>query len=847
MKHRLTDTKDVIVNEVPFVDRHPFLDPPKVIAVIFLAFFVTLIFAYNFDGWGHGNMITAIVSVYLIITGFFWIVLSHVKKLILAGEFENTLFAGASNAGVEFSIITDSNGKLAYLSPGCRRYFRGDIDIKQKTFEGILTEMGLDDMDRINIISSFKANMRTTRSVQLFDAFGFIQDVYLVLRPISRPKGYQILKAIKLEEELKQELEKKNRADPYIVQIINHIPLPGYITNEKGQILYTNDMFSSLLGYNSGEIVSEELSLKDVIYGQEVMKRDMHSQWDGVLALRHKTTGKPIKKNIHQISVAHSENTNPLICGFVVPKKQKEESSSDPMEINNALNEIWINVLDNAPISIAFFDVEGNITQTNSSFRKMVNRDAKSGWNIREIVSASQKTILEEKIKEVITSVTANTVSPIEINIYNNNSSNALLYLSSVGDEGDIYVAHLVDTTQQKTFEQRMVQSQKMQAVGQLAGGIAHDFNNLLTAMIGFCDLLLIKHPAGDPSFPDIMQIKQNANRAANLVRQLLAFSRKQTLQPQILNVTEVLAELSNLITRLIGENIEFKIIYGQSLDFVRVDKVQFEQVIINLAVNARDAMRKGGILTFKTKNIQIDKKMPSSRRNISGVGDEVIVDGKYVLIEVEDNGEGIPQDIIGKIFDPFFSTKETGSGTGLGLATVHGIIKQTGGYIYVSSEVGKGTVFSIYIPAVEASEAAKHNKEFEKQKEKTEQDLTGKGVVLLVEDEAPVRMFSARALVNKGYQVLEAENGAQALKIIDEVSGKIDIIVTDVMMPVMDGPTMINTVRKQYPNMKVIFISGYGEDAFGKTFGNERDFNFLPKPYSLKDLAGKVKEVISK
>jgi two-component system cell cycle sensor histidine kinase/response regulator CckA len=398
-------------------------------------------------------------------------------------------------------------------------------------------------------------------------------------------------------------------------------------------------------------------------------------------------------------------------------------------------------------------------------------------------------------------------------------------------------ILHFIDLTDQKNLEVQFAQSQKMQAIGQLAGGVAHDFNNLLTAMIGFCDLLLLRHKPGDHSFSDIMQIKQNANRAANLVRQLLAFSRQQTLQPRVLNITDVLAELSNLLRRLIGENIELKMMHGRDLGLVKVDQGQLEQVIINLAVNARDAMPTGGGLTILTSNLSLSQPLHREHEEMP-VGD-------YVAIEVIDTGTGIPKENLGRIFEPFFSTKEVGSGTGLGLSTVYGIVRQTGGFIFVDSALGEGTKFTIYLPRHQEAPAAAAPEAEAGVRDRTSSDLTGTGTILLVEDEDAVRVFSARALRNKGYQVLEARSGEAALTLLSTEMHRIDLLVSDVVMPQMDGPTLIRHVREQRPDLKVIFISGYAEDRFRDQMDSGANIYFLPKPFSLKQLAGKVKEVL--
>jgi two-component system, cell cycle sensor histidine kinase and response regulator CckA len=345
------------------------------------------------------------------------------------------------------------------------------------------------------------------------------------------------------------------------------------------------------------------------------------------------------------------------------------------------------------------------------------------------------------------------------------------------------------------------------------------------------------------------MQIKQNANRAANLVRQLLAFSRRQTLQPKVLDLTDVLAELSNLIRRLIGENIELKMIHGRDIGHVRADQGQLEQVLINLAVNARDAMASGGALTIRTSMATIDAKHPLPRDLMAPAEEDTRIPyGNYVLIEVIDTGCGIPPAILQKIFEPFFSTKPVGSGTGLGLSTVFGIIKQTGGYVYVSSKENEGTNFSLFFPTVAAQDvAAAKQVEAETVERSSNVDLTGNGTILLVEDETPVRIFAARALKNKGYTILEADCGETAIELMEKHGNEVEVIVTDVIMPGMNGPTMIDKVTVQYPNVKVIFISGYAEDIFVNNYGSERSFNFLAKPFTLKQLAQKIKDVLGK
>ena len=353
-------------------------------------------------------------------------------------------------------------------------------------------------------------------------------------------------------------------------------------------------------------------------------------------------------------------------------------------------------------------------------------------------------------------------------------------------------------------------------------------------------DLLLTNHRASDRSLPDIMNIKQNANRAASLVRQLLAFSRRQTLRPEVLDLTDVLADLRMLLARLVGKDIELKIDHGRDLWPVKADLGQFEQVAVNLAVNARDAMPDGGEITLRTRNVSTQEVAKLHYRDLP--------EADYVVFEVEDTGTGIPADVLEKIFEPFFTTKEVGKGTGLGLSMVYGIIKQTGGFIYCDSEVGKGTTFKIFLPRLIEEKRADDAPVVVKEK-KVEKaiDLSGSATVLLVEDEDAVRMGGVRALQSRGYTVHEAASGVEALEVMAELGGEVDIVVSDVVMPEMDGPTLLRELRKTYPDIKFIFVSGYAEDAFARNLPADAKFGFLPKPFSLKQLATTVKEMLEK
>lgn len=589
--------------------------------------------------------------------------------------------------------------------------------------------------------------------------------------------------------------------------------------NEKGVLLFCNEKFAKWLGYPREEIVGTPFS-KFLVKprSQDPLKLSaIHGKCDFI------TSSSRIKSAfLEQTQIPNEEGF--ITCSLV--------NLHTPFANQSDLKK----VLEMTPLPVICLDEQGHIQDSNILFRERFWLEGTPirGASFLNLVADFQK----EEVKNALHTYLNGNHEGSSLEIYFNDARDSIVsayfaFLPIKNQKGLFIQFH--DITKQKRFEIQLVQSQKMQAVGQLAGGIAHDFNNLLTAMIGYCDLILLRHTPGDQSFTDVMQIKQNANRAANLVRQLLAFSRQQTLEPKVLDITECLAELSALLRRLIGSNIELKIKHERELGLVLVDKGQFEQVIINMVVNARDAIEGAGAISLTTQNCELKK----AKR----YGHDVIPAGSYVLVEINDTGAGIKPEIIDRIFDPFFSTKEVGSGTGLGLSTVYGIVKQTGGFIHVNSKVGEGTTFTIYLPR-DASEYATEPA-LQKEEKSQPHDLTGSSTILLVEDEDAVRLFSARALRSKGYKVIEAMNGEEALDLIKSNKEKIDLVISDVVMPQMDGPTFINEIKKLKVNPKVLFISGYAQETFHSRIKDETQIQFLPKPFSLTDLAIRVKEIL--
>ena len=486
--------------------------------------------------------------------------------------------------------------------------------------------------------------------------------------------------------------------------------------------------------------------------------------------------------------------------------------------------------LEAIPISLLRLDVEGRVFWGNAQARKMLRSSFEIGRTLGQIVQPLGRTI-ENLLHDVRTGREGSTGEMMRLlDSRGDTFVQVSLTLMTIQGQPSI-MAVLTDASELRLLEDKFAQSQKMEAVGKLAGGVAHDFNNVLTAVSGHCDLLLLRKDANHPDFSDLTQIRQNANRAAALVRQLLAFSRKQTLQPRLLSVQDVVTDTLYLLDRLIGETITLSLEHGRDLGSVRADNQQLEQALMNLVVNARDAMPNGGKVTIATENRTI---LTEEKR--TGI---VIPPGDYVEIRVMDSGHGIDPQVIGKVFDPFFTTKPQGEGTGLGLSTVYGIVKQSGGYILAENRDAGGACFTILLPRVEASQRELPRSTITAEAQRTDQ--TGQGAVMLVEDEAPVRSFASRALKLRGYQVIEAESAEEAMELLTTEADTIDVLVSDVVMPGMDGPTFAQKARELRPDLRVIFISGYAEDSFRKNLHDD-DFLFLPKPFSLNDLTSKVK-----
>ncbi len=490
--------------------------------------------------------------------------------------------------------------------------------------------------------------------------------------------------------------------------------------------------------------------------------------------------------------------------------------------------------LDHLPVALVTLGEKGKIISANDAAKTLLHIHPKeTDVMFAEVVTGLGRSV-QGWIEDALEAPAPPQAEVLRIQRGEEESFTQVTFTQSTDGSRDTLLAVLHDATELKTLEAQFVQGQKMQAIGQLAGGVAHDFNNLLTAISGHCDLLLLRHDPGDTDYADLVQINQNANRAASLVGQLLAFSRKQTLLPEIIDLRDALADLTHLLNRLVGETITLSLFHDPDLPAIRADKRQLEQVVMNLVVNARDAMPEGGEISLETRRTLLTDPLQKGRATVPA--------GEYAVVMIRDQGTGIELDTLNKVFEPFFTTKGIGEGTGLGLSTAYGIIKQSGGYIFIDSIVGQGTEFSIYLPAYHGVGMEDDLKSTQSGSLVGDSNVPDDGVILLVEDEAPVRAFAARALRLRGYTVLEAASGEEALSTLENEALQVDLFVTDVIMPGLDGPSWVKAARQLRPETKAVFVSGYAEDFLTDDQSSMDNSVFLPKPFSLQQLTDTVR-----
>ena len=618
----------------------------------------------------------------------------------------------------------------------------------------------------------------------------------------------------------------------HAIDYLDHAPAGFFSAEADGAIAYMNATLATWLDYDIAEFTPGQMTLSDIVAGDGAALLDVVAGSAGEVKTvdimvdlkRRHGVAKPARL-IHRVSFGPDGVADPSRTLVLETTANANTALS-----SEAAEARFARMFNTTPLPLATLGADGKVRRANGAFARLAPAAMRGGdATLYGAVAEREHAALKAAIAAAAQGKAD--IAPVDATV-EGKEQRAVRFFISPAETGDGANVIALDTTEQKTLQENFAQSQKMQAIGQLAGGVAHDFNNVLTAIIGYSDLLLVNHRPTDPSFQDIMQIRQNANRAAGLVRQLLAFSRRQTLRPQVLQLADVLSELQMMLRRLVGEKIELEVSHGRDLWLVKADLNQFEQVVVNLVVNARDAMNGGGRIVLRTRNV--------SAADCAAFNEKSLIPAEYVLVEVQDTGHGIPPEVRDKIFEPFFTTKEVGKGTGLGLSMVYGIVKQTGGYIFCVSEPGEGATFRVLLPRHIAEPVVETLKKVEANKPAA--DLTGRGAILLVEDEEAVRAFASRALVSRGYTVLEAENGAEALRVVEEAEGKIDLIVSDVIMPEMDGPSMLTELRKRKVMAKVIFVSGYADDAFARNLPEGLEFQFMQKPFTLKQLVETVK-----
>ena len=790
----------------------------------------------------------AVVGVFALFAGAIGLVRFGARP---AGPSLSRAFLNGLEEGI---VITDDQGRIVYANPAYAQMIRAatpkDVRTVERVFAGIPD--AAEAMFRLSEAArERRAGEEEIRTGQpLGDPDGGARWYRVKAGPLGgafaekADAGLTVWRVADTTED-RDAQESSFQELQQVVTFLDHAPAGFFSADPNGRITYLNATLADWLGYDLAKFEPGSIRLSDIVQGTGLtLLGDLAAPADGRTRIVDLDL---VKRNGQGLAVRLLHKVTQTPGGAPGDSRTLVINRSAGEDVSEALRAAEVRFhrfFNNTPIAIAAVDREGRIGLTNAPFLKLfgdrIRTELGQRTALADLLIAADRAKLAAAIEAAAGGQGAIEHVDAELAGDHGKQRSARFFVSAVEDgagEGEAAIVYALETTQQRELEQQFAQSQKMQAIGQLAGGIAHDFNNVLTAIIGFSDLLLASHRPTDPSFQDIMNIKQNANRAAALVRQLLAFSRRQTLRPEVIHLGDTLADLHMLLGRLLGEKVELKVVHGRDLWPIKADTSQLEQVIVNLAVNARDAMPDGGRLTISTRNVGEADTLPYKTPGMPA--------GDYVLIEVEDTGTGIPPEIIEKIFEPFFTTKPVGQGTGLGLSTVYGIVKQTGGYVYCTSKAGEGTTFLIFLPR--HVETAQPEPEAKAEAPAAVTDLTGSATILLVEDEEAVRAFASRALASRGYTVHEASTGTEALLVMEETGGSVDLVVSDVVMPEMDGPSLLRELRKQRPDLKIIFVSGYAEDAFARNLPEGEHFHFLPKPFSLKQLATAVKEALGR
>lgn len=655
--------------------------------------------------------------------------------------------------------------------------------------------------------------------------------------------GPVVERALKEKEERRLR-EKAEQALRRQAEIINQVHDAIVSTDLDGYITSWNRGAERLLGYSAAEALGKHISIiywkdeAEFVQRQIIAALMQRGSYNIEVPVRAKT-GEHIYVNMALSLVRDKELTPVGMIGYAVDvteRRNAEKALRESEELNQA-------VLASLAAHVAVLDKDGNILAMNQAWENFACNNGNAalsgvciGTNYLEVCRKSALESVPEArdalvgIEAVLSGSESQFLLEYPCDVNNQKHWFLMVVTPLARKNGGVVLSHL-DITERKDLEEKLRQAQRLEAVGQLAGGVAHDFNNLLTVIGGYSSLLLRSVGENEETRQKVQEIKKAADRATTLTRQLLAFSRKQVLQPRVLDLNVVVAEMDKMLRRLIGEDISLTINLEPALGQIKADPGQIEQVIMNLAVNARDAMPKGGKLTIETAHVLVDDAYTRRYRFISP--------GRYVVLSVSDIGCGMDRETQSRVFEPFFTTKPLGKGTGLGLSTVYGIVKQSEGSISVHSELGKGTTFKIYLPRLD--QPLEHDRTAERSTEL----VKGSETLLLAEDEDVVRQITQELLEMSGYKVLATTAPEEALRLFEEHQDRIDLLVTDVIMPNMSGRELAQRITRLRPETKVLYISGYTDDAIIRHGVLEAGIAFIQKPFSPATLSRKVREIL--
>lgn len=758
-----------------------------------------------------------------------WIFLLRNRRLKQSEEHFRTLFDSANT----WIYILDFDGTILDVNQAFLLSLTLEKhSVLQKNFLDFLSQESRTLFK--TIIHNIKENKRfqaelkfqiSDGDIRYLDCFGSVvfdknkkpQFIIIHAIDITQRKYYQY--KLNESEEKYRALSEQSSTGVYLIQ--------------DGQLNYVNPKFAQIFGFHSPDVITFSYSISDFIVEdeREKVQQNIQQLLESRNAEMHfEVTGQKKDGSLVNLEAFGHRiifNTRPAILGTFIDITERKKNLATIRKLSNAIEQ--------SPMATLITDTHHIIEYVNPAFLRM------TGYSIEELLRKSTREVKQNKLSdELFQSISETTrrgqVWQGEIKSSKKNGQKFWLHIvvSPLKDnKGEIthFLINMDDITERKQLEDELVQKQKMEAIGRLAGGIAHDFNNLLTVINGYSQLILHTMPEEDPLHQKIEQIFQAGEHAKNLTSQLLAFSRKQIRRPIPLNLTQVVHNFEKMLTRLIGEDVQIICDLEENLWAIESDKSQLEQIILNLAVNARQAMPAGGKIIIKTENFVPDDTMLKTYPEIQA--------GNYVRLSIEDTGIGMDEETQEHIFEPFFTTKSLGQGTGLGLATVYGIIKQNNGYIYLKSALNKGTKFCIYFPVVE--------EKIEKTQEQSvsEGNLLGNETIFLVEDDPAVRELTLRSLKYFGYKVITSSNSEEALKKFDQNNITVDLLISDVIMPGMSGKKLVDLLRKEKPDLKVLFMSGYSEDQISKQGVLDSEINFIQKPFAPKDLVKRLRQIL--